>query len=171
MIRSTILSLMATGILFLTGCAGYKLGPVKPTELAHIETLAVPTFLNDTLEPRISVMVTNQVIKTLQNDGSYKVASLENADAVMRGRIEVIDRRQARGARTEVLRTRELEVTVNIQFAIEHAETGAVLSKGVSRGHSTVFLDPNFQLSERQAIQKASEEAARRLVSSISEGF
>lgn len=171
MIRVTILGLTAIGALFLSGCAGYKLGPVKPTELADIQTLAVPTFMNDTLEPRVSVMVTNQVIKTFQNDGSYKIASLETADAVLRGRIELIDRRQARGARTEVLRTRELEVTLNIQYSVEHAETGAVLAKGVSRGRSTVFLDPNFQLSERQAIQKASEEAALRLVSNISEGF
>ncbi len=162
---------MAAWFLIFSGCAGYKLGPVKPTAMANIQSLAVPTFMNDTLEPRISVMLTNQVIKQLQLDGSYTVASLDTSDAVLRGRIKTIERRQARGARSDVLRTSELEVAILIEYVLEHSETGAQLSRGVARGQSDVFLDPNFQLSERQAVQKAGEEAARRLVSNISEGF
>ena len=169
--RLFILGSIAAWACLSFGCAGYKLGSVKPSSLADINSIAVPTFLNDTLEPRISVMLTNQVIKQMTSDGTYKIGSLETADAVLRARITTIERKQARSTRVDVLRTRELEVVLTIEFVLEHAETGAQLVKGLARGRTDVFLDPNFQLSERQAVQDAGKEAARRLVSSIAEGF
>lgn len=169
--RLLILGSIAVWACLSLGCAGYKLGSVKPSSLADINSIAVPTFFNETLEPRISVMLTNQVIKQMVVDGTYKLGSLETADAVLRGRITSITRQQARSTRSDVLRTRELEVVLEIVYVLEHAETGAQLSRGVARGRTDVFLDPNFQLSERQAVQDAGKEAARSLISSIAEGF
>ena len=38
-------------------------------------------------------------------------------------------------------------------------------------GKTGAYLDPNFELTERQAIQLAAEDAAQKLTSSIAEGY
>ena len=61
----------------LGGCLGYHVGPVKPYYLRDVHTIAVPTFENKTLLPRIEVLVTDTVIKQLQQDGTFQIASDE----------------------------------------------------------------------------------------------
>lgn len=155
----------------LCGCAGYRIGPIKPEALAAVQTIAVPTFKNMTLEPRSSVLVTNEVIAALQRDGTYRVTDTKGADAILRGTISDLERRQLRGSRTNVLRTREMEVTLHIDYVLEDARTRVVLAEGRVRGETHMFLDPNFQLSERQSLNDAAAEAARSLVSRLSEGI
>ncbi len=169
--RTLFSGLTATALLLLSGCAGYRLGPIKPTELANTHSLAVPTFKNDTLEPRIQSLATNAVIKQIQMDGSFVVASQKNADATLNATIKTIDRRQLRAVRTDVLRTSELEVGVTIEYSVVDNETSAILTKGSVSGRTNIFLDPNFQLSERQAVQQAIERASVNLVTAISEGW
>ena len=168
---SSITGLAFAVTLLFGSCAGYQLGSIKPTAMAGVQSLAIPTFKNETLEPRIHSLITNSVIKQVQRDGSYSIASERKADAVVLGVIKTIDRRQLRSARTDVLRTRELEVIVTIDYIVRNSATGVEVAKGSVKGRTDVFLDPNFQLSERQAVQTAAQEAAVNLVSAISEGF
>ena len=160
----------AASLFLLSGCAGYRLGSVKPQHLAGVQTIAVPTFKNQTLEPRSSVMLTNAVIKRFQEDGTYRIARSHSADAVLKGTLATIDRRQLRSAPTDQLDTRELGVTLVVDYELV-TPSGAVLDRGTVTGDTDIFLDPNFQLSERQAIPVAAEEMAGKLVSRLSEGW
>lgn len=168
---STTLGLAFAASVLFGSCAGYQLGAIKPSEMSGIQTLAVPTLKNETLEPRIQSLITNAVIKHIQRDGSYSIADENKADAVVYGVIKTIERRQLRSARTDVLRTSEMEVVVTIDYVVRNSATGVETAKGSVKGRTDVFLDPNFQLSERQAVQLAGEKAAVNLVSAISEGF
>lgn len=170
--RRSVLLLALTGILGgLVSCAGYKLGAVKPSALADIRSMAIPPFKNATQEPKISVLISNTVIGQMQRDGTYTIASVDNADAVLRGTITQIDKRPLRGARTDVLKTREMEVIVVVEFVVEDLGTGGEIDRGSVTGRSNIFLDPNVQLSERQAIQNAAEKLANTLTSRLTEGF
>lgn len=170
--RRFLLLLALSGTLFgLVGCAGYKLGAVKPSALADIRTMAVPTFKNKTQEPRAAVLVTNAVIGQMQTDGTYQIETIDRADAVLKASIMEIKRRQLRGARTDVLKTNELEVTVVVEYVVEDLGTGSEIDSGSVTGRTNIFLDPNFQLSERQAVQNAAEKLAISLTSRLSEGF
>ena len=84
--KASLLLLLA---LLLDGCAGYTLGPATPGYLKKIHTLAVPTFGNTTLVPRIEVLVTSTVIKQFQQDGTFRIV---NADAAVAG-IDLLDMR------------------------------------------------------------------------------
>ena len=162
---------LAAPVLLLAGCAGYTMGPVKPARLASVNTIAVPTFKNMTLEPRSSVLVTNEVVKRIQMDGSYKVGSTSSSDAILRGTLIEIRRRPLRTARFNSLKTREMEFEMFIDFTLEDARTREVLADGRARGTSQVFLDEDFQLTERQALNDAAAEAARDLVTRLAEGI
>ena len=181
-----------TGALLLTGCGGYRLGDVKPAAYANVNNLYVPTFENDTLEPRLSVLVTNAVISALQQDGTFKITTKEKSDAVLVGRIREIRRTQQRSTQTEVLKTREMLENLQIDFHLEDPLTGRTLSNvdafglesvnrltsngarvrtGNATGLTSVFLDRNFELSERQALSLAAQDAAEQIVSQLGEGW
>ncbi len=191
-LRFTAVLLAGLTVLVLSGCAGYQVGSVKPTLYQGINNLYVPTFGNDTLEPRASVLVTNAVIKQLQMDGTYAVTSKANADAELRGTIERIERRQLRAVRTDTLRSTELLLYIVVKWSLHDPATGKKLDYSEKRdldetnyddtsglrivpgrivGQTIVFLDPNFQISERGALPAAAQDLAEKLVSRISEGF
>jgi hypothetical protein len=166
-----LLAALATPLLFLTGCAGYRFGPIKPDRMASVQTVAVPTFKNMTLEPRSAVLVTNEVIGRVQNDGSYKVVSTGAADAVLKGTIVELRRRPLRGVRFNTTRTREMEFELFVDFSVEDTRTREVLIEGRARGSSQLFLGGNFQLTERQSLQEAAANVARDIVTRLSEGI
>ncbi len=158
-------------IISLTSCAGYQLGHVKPEVYGSVRKIAVPTFTNSTLEPRLAVLVTNQVLKQLQRDGTYQIVDEAHADAVLEGDIEKIDRSQFRAARDNQLQTRELLSTLRVKYVVREVGTGVVLGGGTAVQQSNIVLDPNFQLSDRQALADVSERVATDIVSRISEGW
>lgn len=164
--------IFATFLLFaFSGCAGYKLGSVKPSSLKHVESIAIPTFKNLTLEPRTSVMITNSVIKRFQEDGTFQIASLDSADAVLQGTFREIERAQLRAVATDQLQTRELGVRLAVDYVLVDTQTNQPLEQGTVYGNTDIFIDPNFQLSERQAFPLAADELAGQLVSQLSEGW
>ncbi len=157
--------------LALSSCAGYHIGPIKPVHMQSVVKLAVPTIQNETLEPRLSVLVTNAIIKQLQVDGSYQIASKEKADAVMECKIKRINKTQSRSVRTNVLRTSELTVGMYLDYRVKESGTNKLLHSGRVYGSSNIVLDPNWQLSEHQAMEEASQRIAATLVSEIAEGW
>ncbi|WP_166442768.1 LPS assembly lipoprotein LptE [Phragmitibacter flavus] len=157
-------------ILALTGCSGYQLGSSKPSQLAGIQKLAVPTFKNDTLEPRLEVLATNALIKKIQMDGAYQIVPVSEADAVLRGTITTIERSQFRSARSNTLRTSELLMRLQVNYTIEDS-AGLPVYAGSARGQSNIVLDPNVQLSERQGLADAAENLSTSMASQISEGW
>jgi Lipopolysaccharide-assembly len=156
--------------LLLSNCAGYKLGSAKPSHMATVTKLHVPTFSNDTLEPRLAVLLTNAVIKQIQAAGSYQIVGPDDADATLRGEIDYIDRSQWRAVRTNTLRTREILELLRVNYKVVDGN-GVTLHTGRTLGQSYIVLDPNFQLSETQALSEAAERLAVALVGEISDGW
>lgn len=154
----------------LTSCAGYQLGASKPYQMANVTKLAVPTFKNETLEPRLEVLATNALIKKLQMDGAYQIVDRDEADAVLIATITDIERSQFRSVRTNTLRSSEILNRIIIKYKVEDS-SGANLMSGGERAYSNIVLDPNVQLTERQALADAAERLAIALASRISEGW
>ena len=125
--KSSIKLVLFTGLfsLLLSGCAGYQLGSVKPASYAGIDKLHVPPFKNLTLEPRMASLVTNAVLQELQADGTYKVATRADCDAVLVGEIRKIQKQQLRAVRNDSLKSRELSVYLFVDFHLEDPNTGA----------------------------------------------
>ena len=170
-LRFSVALSIATLILFNNGCVGYRFGSIKPAKLSHIHSIAVPTFENKTLKQRSQVLVANEVIKKIQQDGSYEIAELNSADAILRGVVTDVTRRQLRSSRTDTLRTREIQIIVEVTYTLEESETGKILLEGNIAGRAGAYLDPNFQLTERQTLQLAARNAAAALALRLSEGY
>jgi hypothetical protein len=203
--KSLILSIIVSGIaaLSFSGCAGYQLGEIKPGIYRDIEKLHVPPFKNLTLEPRFSSLLTNAVLADLQSDGTYKVASRENCDAVLVGMIRQVEKRQLRAVRTDTLKSREFSLYLIVDFHLEDPVTGARIGDRGDRGdrdtrgeielpaddklneeddvfgarqgrvvgETIQFVDPSFQVGERNALSFVAKDLADKLVSQLANGW
>jgi hypothetical protein len=167
----SIFLLLAIGSLMFSGCAGYTLGAHKPVHLRKITKLAVPTFENLTLEPRLAVLVTNAVIKQLQNHGSYQIVPRSEAEAVLKARISNVNRTQFRSDLNNVLRSSQIQATLVCPFTIEETATGKVLHSSNAMADSYIILEANLQLSETQLLEDTAQRLAFNLADQISEGW
>jgi hypothetical protein len=166
-----ILLLLAPLCLLLPGCAGYSLGSQKPVQLRHITKLAVPTFENLTLEPRLAVLVTNALIKQLQNHGSYQIVARRDAEAVLEGKIQNIQRAQFRSDRNNILRTSQIQATLLCDFTVKESGSGKLLRSGASSAISNMIIDANMQLSETQLLEDLAQQLAFPVADELSEGW
>ncbi len=157
--------------LLLSGCAGYSLGGQKPAHLRNITKIAVPTFENLTLEPRLAVLVTNAIIKQMQNHGSYQIVATRDAEAVLEGKIQRITRSQFRSDRNNILRSSQIMAALSSTYVIKDAASGVVLHNGTATGDSYIILDANLQLSETQLLEDAAQRLAYNLADQVSEGW
>ncbi len=155
----------------LTGCLGYHIGPVKPYYLRDVHTIAVPTFKNHTLLPHIEVLVTDTVIKQLQQDGTFQIAKGEDADATLTAEIIRINRVPARSVRGNVLATVEFSLAMSVRYTVIGRDGTQLVGPAEASGTTTFFVSSDPATDERQALPLATEDLATRLVSQLSEGW
>ena len=167
----------------LSGCLGYHIGPVKPYYLRDVHTIAVPTFKNKTLVPHIEVLVTDTVIKQLQQDGTFQIARGDDADATLTGEISQIRRLPARSVRGNVLATTEFSLALAVRYNLTGRGGQPLGAQGEAVGTTSFFVSvannttgsgnivSDVTTDERQALPLATEDLATRLVSQLSEGW
>ncbi len=168
--KKRFLLLTAVALTSMVGCAGYQPGVNKPKKMAAVTKLAVPTFKNNTLQPRLEVLVTDALIKRLQIAGTYKIVPVNEADAVLYGTIEDITSRQYRAQRNNTLKTSQLLVGLKIKYEVKGVND-EVLLDGQTDADSTLILDPNFQVTRQQALADAASRLGESLSIEITEGW
>jgi hypothetical protein len=157
--------------LGLSGCLGYHVGPAKPQYLREVHSIAVPTFENKTLLPRIEVLVTDTVIKQFQQDGTFKIANGQMADATLKAEIIRISRSPARSVTGNVLATSEFNLSMRVKYKLVGPDGKQLGPPGEVVGTTSFFVGTDVTTDERQALPLATEELANRLVTQLSEGW
>ena len=158
--------------LVLPGCAGYHVGAIQPHFMEGIHSIAVPTFRNQTLIPNIEVLCTDTLIRQIQEDGTYKVASsLDTADAVLEGEITQLIRRPSRTVLGDVQATEEFNMTLVIHYKIIRKATGETVDDKNATGTTTFFVSGDVNQDEIQAIPLAAQNAAVNMVTEFGEGW
>ena len=132
----------------------------------------MPTFGNKTFLPRIAVLVTDSVIKQFQQDGTYRIAGDDQADAILKGEITRITRAPARSLRGNVLATTEFNLTMRVRYTLVARGSGKALTSPLEViGTTSFFVGADIASDEEQALPLAAEALAIRLVSQLSEGW
>jgi hypothetical protein len=167
-VKNSIVAALAC--LSLSGCLGYHIGPAKPYYLRDVHTIAIPTFENKTLIPRVEVLVTSTVIKQFQQDGTFRIGNADSADATLKGEIINISRSPARSVLGNVLATTEFNLTLHVKYRLV-GPNGKELSSGEVSGSTSFFVGTDVTTDERQALPLATEELATGLVTKLSEGW
>jgi hypothetical protein len=133
--------------------------------------LAVPVFANVTYEPQVQTLVTDTFIKQIQQDGTYEITGLDQADVEIRGTIYAVTRVKARSVIGNVLASSQFNLQVQIRLLVINTHTGAVIGQRAVTGQTTFFVGNDLPTQERQAIPLAAEDAAVQAASYLSEGW
>jgi hypothetical protein len=158
--------------VLLVSCAGYRLGSDKPASMVGVKSIAVPMFANATQHPRAETLATSAVTSAFAHDGTYKITSTDQADAILEGSVKIISYSPIRGKRLNTLEPEELTNTVTLEWSLKDARNPAkILATGSSTGTSQIFVDPNLQTARNNALPDALERAGDALVSRIANGF
>ncbi|QJE98136.1 LPS assembly lipoprotein LptE [Luteolibacter luteus] len=158
--------------LALSSCAGYQLGGAKPAVLKDVHNISVPMFHNDTLHPRAEALATSAAADAIVQDGTYRITSLDKADAVLEGTVHTVDYMAIRTTRLDTLRPEELQNTVTINWKLKDAKDPTkMLASGISTGTSRFFVDSNLQTSRTNALPDALQRATEEMVSTLANGF
>jgi outer membrane lipopolysaccharide assembly protein LptE/RlpB len=167
--------LLLLPMMLVSGC-GYHLGEIKPTPMRRVTTIAVPAFKNETLLPRLEAQTADAVAKQFQQDGTYRIESSDQADAIVEGTIVSVERLPMRVFSNNVLQTSEFELTVKVKYRVIDRITGAVLMEGEAVGVTPFFTESDRVNSDLVTNQNmnypiAAQRMAEHLVSKVAEGW
>jgi curli biogenesis system outer membrane secretion channel CsgG len=140
------------------------------------KTIAVPVFINGTMEPYIDVEVTKAVVEEFLTDGRLKVAGMEGADLVLKGRVTKFEATPA--SYTADSYVQSYTISISVSLTLEDSRTGKVLLQ--DQGLGSVFVSgyavtigdiTATKIAKDGAIKNASKSLASNIRSRVLEGF
>jgi hypothetical protein len=161
---------LCTLALLASGCAGYRLGPTNGMA-AGGKSVQVNPFVNQTLQPRLTDAVTQQVRKELQRDGTFQLASHNDGDIVVTGIITSYDRRELSFSTNDVLTAVDYRLRLGAVVTATEPGTGKVLLDHQEvRGTTLIRVGNDLTSSERQALPLLAQDLARNVTALLVDG-
>lgn len=161
--------------LILAGC-GYQVAGHTTVIPKTVQSIAVPTFKNETQRFKIEQEVTAAVVRELRTRTRYNIRATENvddADAVLKGTVTaywsspVVFDTTTQRATTSV-------VNMKVRVALTDRKTGKLLYENLDlqfQEHYEIGEGSNYFDESNAAMLRMSRTLATTLVSSILESF
>ena len=159
----------ASLVLGLCGCAGYRLGPVRP-DLTAGKSIQVNFFENRTLEPRLVEAVNRALRKSLQQDGSYKLNTRGDGDVIVNGAVLRYEREGVAFQPNDILTARDYQVTLTVKVTATERAGGKVVVDREVTGRTTVRVVSDQASADRQALPLLADDFARKATTLLVEG-
>jgi outer membrane lipopolysaccharide assembly protein LptE/RlpB len=152
--------------LFITlwGC-GYRLEGRETPLPPGIQTIAIPTMANQTLEPGIENAFTEAMIREFNLDGRLKVVSEKRADSILEGSIE--DFFISSISYDVSGFASEYRAIVTVGATLRRPDTGEILWSVPSLRDTQDYKVTSNVLSNEARKQEAIEEIARQLAGTV----
>jgi outer membrane lipopolysaccharide assembly protein LptE/RlpB len=158
--RALALGLLAAAV---AGC-GYSFRGTLPE---HIQTVAVPVFVNKTGEPAVEGLLTSAVVEAFSTNGRLRVVRREDADAVLEG--EVIGYTVQSISYDSQANVRQYRLLVTMNLKLLDMKKSAVLFEEHGLREKADFQVQNTVSQtisrEETAVRTAATEIARAIVS------
>ena len=162
---------IATAILMgiAPGCAGYRLGPTNGV-VAGTKTIQVLPFENQTYEPRLIEAVASALRTSLQQDGTYKLASRRDSDIVVTGKIVRYERSAVSFDPRDIITPRDLDVSLVAHIVARDRISGKPVLDREVIGRATIRVGADLASAERQVVPVLAENLARNATSLLVDG-
>jgi hypothetical protein len=155
--------------LVWSGCAGYRLGPTNG-EIAGAKSVQVNLFQNETFEPRLTDAVGTALRRSLQQDGTYRLATRGDADIIVTGVITKYQRSGISFSPLDVITPRDFQIIMIAKVNATERRTGRVLMDREVGGRTTIRIGPDLSSAERQGVPVLAEDLARNITSLLVDG-
>ncbi|HYG24965.1 MAG TPA: LPS assembly lipoprotein LptE [Verrucomicrobiae bacterium] len=162
-------ALMLFVTLLASGCAGYRLGPTN-SAVAGEKSIQLSPFSNQTFQPRLGDAVTTALRRTIQSDGTFKLATGGEADIIVTGTLIDYDRRELSLVPNDVLTVSDFRVNVKARVTARERASGKVLVDREVTGYTLVRVGSDLTSAERQALPVLADDLARNIASLLVDG-
>jgi outer membrane lipopolysaccharide assembly protein LptE/RlpB len=147
----------------VSGC-GYSFRGTLPS---HVQTIAVPIFVNRTQEPGVESIVTRAIAQAFSTNGRLRVTRLADADAILEG--EVTSYGVQAIAFDETLNVQQYRLVVTLNLRLRDVRRNEVLFQqtGVTEQADFRVLGPVSATIAREetALSQAAADIGRSVVS------
>jgi hypothetical protein len=162
------LAIAALG-LYLSGCAGYQLGPTNGVA-ARAKSVRVNPFANLTLQPRLTDVVTSQVRSELQRDGTYQLSTGGEADIILSGNLTRYQRQAITLVPNDVLTVQDYRVVLTAKVSARERSTGTVLFDQEVTGYTLIRVGADLPSAERQGMPLLANDLAKNVIALLVDG-
>jgi hypothetical protein len=168
--RRSWLTLLASAgaALAFSGCA-YRVGPSSGVEPGS-KSVAIQPFENQSLEPRVTEAIQTALRGQLQQEGTFELARKGDADIVVSGVVQSIDRQEQSFQSRDTRTTRDYRFDIRAQVTATERGTGRKLVDQVVEGHTMLRVLQDLPSAERQAMPLLAANLARNIVSLLVDG-
>ncbi len=161
--RSSTLIITALSLLIGAGCSNYRLRSPVPEEL---RTIAVPVFENASGFPEVDAIVTQEVLREFQREGTFKLARLDNASLKLLGKLESSKTQPINYDRNFGSRTSEYRFELIARITLVERSSGKLLIDDMPVKANTTFLTRGDMLT---GLQDSQPRVARDLARAIAD--
>jgi hypothetical protein len=130
----------------------------------------VVAFENQTMQPRLSEAVVHALRRQLQQDGTYRLATRNDADVLITGRFVNLERASITYSPHDLRTTRDEELRVVARVVARDLRTGTTLLDREVVGRVTVRIGANQTSAERQALPVLAADLASKTVPLLVDG-
>lgn len=162
----TALALLLT--LLVGGCA-YQLGPTNST-LAGERSVYVEVFTNETLQPRLEDDATQALRRSLQRDGTFRLAHKAEADVLVTGVVTKYERQGLSYDPRDLETVRDFNVTMVVRVKAVNRADGEILLDRDVVGITQVSVGSDLPSAERQAAPLLAGNFARNATDLLVDG-
>ena len=151
--------------LALAGCANYRWTSPVPSDM---RTVSVPTFLNESDVVEIGAVAARQVLREFQREGTFKIASSDDAAIEVQGVIKSASASLMHFKRTAFMRAYEQRLVISAEVSVVDRRSGKVVVDNRKYVAETTFLsDSDITTARRDASGRAAEDLARQIVDDV----
>ncbi|MBR5549714.1 MAG: hypothetical protein IKU71_08280 [Kiritimatiellae bacterium] len=151
--------------LALAGCASYRWTSPVP---ADMRTVNVPTFRNESDLLEFGAVATRQVLREFQREGTFKIASADDAAIEVQGVIKSVSTGRIYFKREMSMRAYEQRLIVSADVSFVDRRNGKVIVNNRRyTAETTYFSDTDMATARRDASGRAAEDLARQIVDDV----
>lgn len=156
-------------VVWLTGCAGYQVGPTSGIE-AGSRSIQFNPPANKTMEPRLAEALNQQLRKQIQRDGTYHLNTKGEGDVTVSTTIVRYNRVGVTFQSSDTLTVRDYRIQLFAHVTAYDRVSGKTIVDRDFVGHTTVRVGSDQASSERQALPLLAEDLARNITSALVDG-
>lgn len=157
-------AVVLTGVL-ATGCA-YRLGSSLPP---GIESIYVPTVVNQSEEPLLDTEVTRALTREFQRDGTLRVADAESADARLDVTLVGFKLVPLRYERDSAKTTSEYRMHISADITLFKGKEDVPMLQRHVEGEATFEFFGDMASSKAQALPAAARDLSHDIVEALVE--
>jgi hypothetical protein len=161
-----VLAAAIVSVLALAGCrTSYSWKSQVPADL---RTVAVPNFRNESDMTELGPVVTQQVLREFQREGTFKIANVDNAAVEVQGVIRSAAASFSGGSRKTGMRVSDFRYSVKAEVSVIDRKSGRVLVDNRVYFAEAMFASGiDFPTAKRNASGRVAEDLARQIVDDV----